>query len=97
MEAMFGEDQLQGLPHLTQTRSDADLCTCCPVYKSMAKTKKPERMGRYQTAIDKLLVERGCKHLGVNVTPEVFKMITSVIWYHNNSDSVLRASSETVS
>ena len=52
----------------------------------MAKIKNPERMGSYQAAIDKLLVECGCKHLGVNVTHAVFQMFTSLIWYQNDSN-----------
>ena len=45
-------------------------------------------MGRYQAAIDKLLIERSCKHLGMNVTPAVFQMFTSLIWYRNDSELV---------
>ena len=85
VEAMLGEEYIQGLLHLTQTRSEADLCSCCPVYKSMSKIKNTERMGLYQAIIDKLLAERGCKHLGMNVTPAVFQMFTSLIWYQNDS------------
>ena len=58
----------------------------------MAKIKKPERMGRYQSTIDKILVERNCEHLGVNVTPALFLMFTLLIWYQNNSDLVSKGS-----
>ena len=54
----------------------------------MAKIKNPERMGSYQAAIDKLLVECGCKHLGVNVTPVLFQMFNLLIRYRNDSNSV---------
>ena len=31
VEAMFGEDQLQGLLYLAHIQSEADLCSRCPV------------------------------------------------------------------
>ena len=88
VESWLGEDDFPALLNLTNTRNEADLIVACSVYSSMAKAAKAYRMARLQSAIDKVLSDRGLDHLVVIITPAMFANFISMKWHRAGPDSL---------
>jgi hypothetical protein len=84
----LGEDDFPAVLNLTNTRNDPDLIVACPVYKAMAAAPKSLKMARLQSAIDKILGDRGMEHLVVIITPAMFTIFASMKWHRVGPDSL---------
>ena len=84
----LGDDDFPALLNITNTRNEADLISACPIYLAMASATKAMKMPRLQSAIDKILSNRGIEDLGVIITPAIFSNFTSMKWHQLGPDSV---------
>ena len=88
VEGWLGEDDFPSLLNLTNSRNEIDLLAACPVYGAMAAAPKALKMARLQSAIDKVLSDRGMEHLVVIVTPAIFTIFVSMKWHRLTPDSL---------
>ena len=84
----LGDDDFPALLNITNTRNEADLISACPIYLAMASATKASKMARLQSAIDKILGNRGIEDLVVIITPAIFSNFTSMKWQQLGPDSV---------
>jgi hypothetical protein len=88
VEGWLGVDDFPSLLNLTNARNETDLLTACPVYGAMAAAPKALKMARLQSAIDKILSDRGMEHLIVIITPAIFTVFVSMKWHRLTADSL---------
>ena len=74
IKQMFGEAAFPRLLRMLGVRNETELVSKCPIYQSMAKASKGERMSRLQSAIDEVVRKRDIRSLHVRMTPGLFSL-----------------------